>query len=332
MRRSAILALGALLCALSVTAQDETPYTISPARGPSSGGTVVTLTGPFTPYGGFPHIVYIGGVSAVTTYVDDSTLIAVTPPHAPGVVDVTLFEYDIFLSTGLTFEYTETVANSELELLLLPIFTPPVKGAFGSEFWTRLTATNTGPHEFEIKGLLQDCPFSSPMLCDPGLPAGLGPGGDLIPFLAYSGTPGRFIAIPREDDPYFSANLRVFDVSRSANNFGTEIPIVRYREFRHEPFALMDVPLHQQFRKALRLYAAEGTQVQIRVGTETHAVTLHRSGQPFEPAYAMFTNFPTDSRLVTVIVEPGGPTQPAVWGFISVTSNDTQLITTITPR
>lgn len=327
MRRSVTLVLGVLLFVCSLAAQEEVPPSISPARGPASGGTSVTIKGNF----GFPsYSAYFGTVPApLTTKLDDHTLVAETPPHAPGVVDVILFEYDIFVSAGVTFEFTEA-DDSGLEYLLLPLFTPPARGAFGSEFWTELRGTNTGVQRgFTIAGLIKECQITTPMFCNLGEPVTLGPGEDL-PYIERSGTPGRFIGVPREDDEHFSAHLRVYDASRSLDNFGTAIPIVRYSEFRHQPFALTGVPLHPRFRNTLRLYAAEETRVRVKIGEQTHVLTLRGNSEPYEPAYAMFSGFPDGSGYVSVIVEPEGPA--SVWGFISVTNNESQHITTITPR
>jgi hypothetical protein len=151
-------------------------------------------------------------------------------------------------------------------------------------------------------------------------------------FLAYSGAPGRFLYVPRALAKDFSAHLRVYDASRSTINLGTEIPIVSSSAFRYGRFGLSGVPLNPRFRNTLRLYAAEPTEVRVTMGAETHLVALRGSGDSFTPAYAMFSDFPTGAGYTTVIVEPVDPSSAGVWGFISVTNNETQSITTITPQ
>ena len=64
---------------------------ISPSAGPATGGTTVTLTGT-----GFePGVrVVFDGSDAVTQFVNSTTLVATTPPHAPATVWVAVFSAD----------------------------------------------------------------------------------------------------------------------------------------------------------------------------------------------------------------------------------------------
>ncbi|HEX2059152.1 MAG TPA: hypothetical protein VHK90_00280, partial [Thermoanaerobaculia bacterium] len=63
----------------------------------------MTITGEF---GAWPYGVYFGSTAALETRrVDEHTLVAVTPPHLPGVSEVRIFEYDLFLGTDLTFTF-----------------------------------------------------------------------------------------------------------------------------------------------------------------------------------------------------------------------------------
>jgi hypothetical protein len=60
---------------------------MSPATGPPAGGTVVTISGRNF---GEDSAVTFGGVAANTTFVNSTTLTAVSPNHAPGPVQVTV--------------------------------------------------------------------------------------------------------------------------------------------------------------------------------------------------------------------------------------------------
>jgi hypothetical protein len=312
-------AILSLLCAFPLLAQ--TKFTITPRSGPASGGTTVTIKGDFAewPYG----VIFDKANAVSTTRIDEHTLVAVTPPHPPGVSNVIVFEYDFGLATGLTFEF-----QGERERLLLPLFVPPVRGAFGSEFRTELHGINTGHDVVTVYGFDQEC-FDPPCSADEGIELESN-GVDIAELrLLHTGNPGRFLYLPAEDAPHFSSTLRVYDTSRSAENFGTEIPIVRGGGFRRHPFALVHVPLDPQFRKTLRLYAYEATTAIVSDGVETHEMAL-QGGDTYLPAYAMFTDFRTGTGSMDITVIPNGKTP--VWGFISVTNNDTQHITVITPR
>ena len=333
MRRTVLLTALTLLFSFVVFA-DEPLWTISPSSGPVTGGTKVTIKGSF---GSWPYSVDFGGVFAPATRVDDQTLVAVTPEHQAGIVAVRIFEYDIYITPpGLTFEF---IGNATREQYLLPVFVEPVKGAHGSEFRTELRGLNTSPNQvIDIWGLEIACRFTPPIcnwIEDPMVQ--LEPivgGADLLDYRVFqTGTPGRFIEIPREHTENVSLTLRVYDTSRSAENRGTEIPIVRTSDFRRKPFALLGVPRDPRFRNTLRLYATGPTTVRVSndVDFEPHTLTLPAGEHVFDPAYAQFTNFPTGNGVMRVYIEPAA-NGPAVWGFISVTNNDTQHITTITPQ
>jgi hypothetical protein len=76
--------------------------------------------------------------------------------------------------------------------------------------------------------------------------------------------------------------------------------------------------------------------VRVIVRDEEHVVPLHAGAAPFLPSFAIFSDFPEITELPTgvhtvrVVVEPPDSGEP-IWAFITVTNNDTQQITTITP-
>lgn len=82
--------------------------TIDPASGPETGGTVVTITGDnFVPG---ETSVTIGGIlvpASEVTVIDAMTLEFETPPHDPGVVDVTVETAGGVSDPPLAFEYIE---------------------------------------------------------------------------------------------------------------------------------------------------------------------------------------------------------------------------------
>jgi hypothetical protein len=90
---SAFLFLVCVVCAAA--AQDPALVSVTPATGPTLGGTTVTIT--LTP-GTFacgldpclgPQLV-IGGIPVTYTSPNPTTIVAVTPPHAPGAVNIEL--------------------------------------------------------------------------------------------------------------------------------------------------------------------------------------------------------------------------------------------------
>jgi hypothetical protein len=341
-KRSLSAALLSLVISFAAAAQ--TVYTISPSAGPVEGGTQVTITSS-TPFGGGPYTLYFGTAAVSATLINSTTIRAITPPHLPGAVEVLLMTgaRDIAFAINRTFAY-EGDTDVAYERLLLPVYTQPIPGAFGSEFRTELNATLAAGDRVAIYGLSRNCTFiciqgpDDPHVLTTDFPR-LNQN-DVEP----DGTPGQFVYIPRDQSGRVAMNLRAYDTSRSAENFGTEIPVVRDTEFADiHPIVLVGIPTDARFRNTLRIYSAgQGGNVSLRIqgaGVDIQQ-SLHLPAQPdlLHPGYVQFSNFPIGVGPVRVtidgVAQPSSPPQPSVshWAFVSVTNNATQHITTITPQ
>jgi hypothetical protein len=339
MRKRLVLAILSLSC-LSLSAQQT--YTMTPSRGPVAGGTVVTITGAFVEF--WSYGVIFGSTGVPATRVNATTLVATTPAHLPATVPVTIFEYDRGISTDIRFTF-EGEATDAFDRLLLPFFTYPIPGAFGSEFRSDLSISLARGERVDIFGLNPPCRVTcitswyTPFTITTEIP-------DLdTRSFETSGTPGLFVYIPKTQEKHAAMNLRAHDTSREAENFGTELPVVRDEEFTNsctDSILFPGVPSDPLFRKTLRIYG-EGpgtTDVVVAIETQgvttTHSVTMRPGSHPFEPHYAEFSAFPASSGPLRVRLRypvcPSLAPQASFWGFISVTNNDTQLITTITPQ
>ena len=306
----------------------QTPYAITPSSGPATGGTDVTIKGDF---GQWPYDVIFGTEAVTATVVDEHTLVAVTPPHLPGTVEIYVFEYDVIIITGLTFDFIGEPPPG-FERVLLPVFTPPVFGAFGSEFHTSLRIFNSGTDRASVYGLEQPCigcPDVNPEEQPFDVPAGV----DLAPNqVAYTGNPALFLWAEKNAGVDLSMNLRVHDVARSDVNFGTEIPIVRENDWLHDRIVLTGVPADPRFRNTLRIYGQQPFQAVVTVGDRPPVhLTLSGGNGLFEVPYAVFGDFPRDGAPVRVIID-SIPNGIPMWAMITVTNNETQLISTITPQ
>ena len=319
-------------------------YTMTPDRGPVAGGTEVTFKGNF----GWPgYGVLFGSVWApAVTKVDENTLVVTTPAHLPGPVHITIFEYDVFLSTDLTFTY-EGAAEEAFEPLLLPVFTAPIPGAYGSEFRTDFRARLVQESRVELHGLRLPCTGTCIQQPDePWVLTAESPEAGPESVMA-TGTPGAFIYVPTDQLNRVRMNLRAYDTSRSEENFGTEIPIVRRRDFTSgwEPITLIGVPSDPRFRNTLRIYGYgdTATLLSIEMVAETEVrvdqlVELPPQPDAFHPSYIELTNFPVGQGMVRVTIHAPAPPigtpipPPARWAFVSATNNETQHITLITPQ
>jgi len=337
-----------VLLFLASVAQGVTITSVTPSSGPTSGGTQITLKG--TDFGtcpncspALPPFVKFGDSAWVMSQMIDSTTLVVTlPPHSAGTVTVQVAQWDGDAELANAFTYQGEFPQEAMERILLPLLTAPVFGGFGSEFHTDLRIEHRfGPgYPVSVYGLTPVCHLS---VCIPwdsnnALPVELPITSDQ---LVANGSPGRFLYVDPTEVNTLAMNLRVHDVSRAGLNFGTEMPIVRERDFIDPAFdiVLVGVPTDARFRNTLRIYGVKGDRARITVEGETpQDVQLQGGSNPFEPAYAIFSNFPVGTgtpRRVTITLANSSvpPLQKTpFWAFITVTNNETQMITTITPR
>lgn len=342
------LLVAALLFASSIAAEPAITG-ISPNAGPLEGGVQVTINGSgfvtcadSCPPMMFPLLVAFGGVvSRQVTVVDANTVIAVAPPHLPKTVDVTVTQNDGSVTRANAFTYSGDV-DAAFERVLLPLFISYIDGAHGSRFLSEFRIAPAKSGLTNVFGIVFCHPIHFTPGCGPDedlseFPYQVDPGA-VSPEWRYDGTPGRFIYIPRSE-PQVAMNFRAYDVSRDAHNFGAEIPVVRARELTTAPIKLLGVPTDPRFRNTLRIYATAETAVAVSYSDFAHHVVLRPGVNLFDPAYAQFTDFPTGAGTIDLTITPStvvpplpGLVPPRVWAFISVTNNDTQAITTITPQ
>jgi hypothetical protein len=244
----------------------------------------------------------------------------------------------------------------ETETFLVPISLHrgdgPIPGAFGSLWTSTLFFRNETAGDVMVSPHYWDCGRGT---CNflpirPGTTVEL----ELL---------GRLITVEKPSEGAVFFNLRVRDISRQSQTWGTEIPVVSQRDFLEVSTTLLGVPATSEFRHTLRLYEVSGTLmpvtfVRVRVfGTDPkiHSVPpppsasdvfLGEAVVPIHPARAgsfRFTPGYTEIHdlgeiaslegwdLVTVQIEPVTEGLQ-YWAFISVTNNETQHVTTITPQ
>lgn len=324
---------------------------VSPAAGPVTGGTRVVIRGSgfsdncivcSPPFGGLS--VFFGGLRAPDVdLIDETTIEAVTPAHLPGAVPVTVVQLDGSDPNTHTVPSAFTYVGepfAAFEPVLFPIYMPPVRGAFGSEFHTTARVVSRG-EPLDLYGVDTTCTLIEPPV-QPETPYRVG----AVPIelrTTCSPSVGRLFYVPGGSVDDLVASLRVADVSRTQESHGVEIPVVRRDDFTMGRIVLMGVPIDARYRNTLRIYGLHsGSQnVNVTIDGVTHNLSLQPGGSLFEPTFATFTDFPAQPAsgpiTATVVIEEplGGrgivPATP-VWAMISVTNNETQQITTITPN
>ena len=349
--------LSALLFLASTAVASPVITSVTPNSGPLTGGTTVVIRGTgfsdnciiCSPPFATPSI-YFGSVEATeVTYFDPTRIEAVTPPHVPETVSVTIRQMDGSDPNDFTLPNAFTYQGdiySAFDPVLFPIFQPPVQGRDGSEFRTIARLWNKSLNEtISIYGYDRTCTLIDPPI-GPTTPFPLAPrGGTLRLWPECSNSVGRLLYVPKGDQS-IAASLRVWEITRQDENHGVEIPVVRREDFSEESIALVDVPTDPKFRLTLRIYGLNrGTDfVNVSFGGRLVQLPLQFTSDPFEPSYAVFTDFrplefnPPFPETINVLVDvprgvngvhiPGSP----IWAFITVTNNETQHITTVTPQ
>lgn len=154
--------------------------------------------------------------------------------------------------------------------------------------------------------------------------------------------------VPRQAAPNLGFGLLVRDLSRQDEAFGTEIPIVREKDFFDRRFTILNVPADTRYRVALRLYQrsdvfpTSGLTIEIRE-LEGDVSPLVMTEVPLSPQQADSYRFGYIGDLLSAhpqlagkgplrVDVVGGSKSNPVWAFVSVTNNVTQHVTVISPQ
>ena len=240
-----------------------------------------------------------------------------------------------------------TTSLPEFERILLPVVVyEPIPGAHGSLWQTVVTIRNASDET------LTHYPPQCPLLPVPirfCQQTQLAPG-DAREIHLLTETP-VFLNVNKSLADQTFVQLRVRDLSRDAESFGTEIPVVRAAEMKTGHGEILDVPNDPRFRLTLRLYAdvvEQATDIVVRFVNETTGETSesrysvlplpdnYPTGEPIisPPLYQQIDAFDSYAELRTAerIRIEFHPDSDAVryWAFVSITNNDSQQITTLT--
>jgi hypothetical protein len=263
------------------------------------------------------------------------------------------------LATLIAIALCGGVANAQenraYTRFLIPVYTGEIPGAFGSRWQSRTWIHYSGT-ELAIIVPRAGC---YGIMCTPE--GTLGPGEPSLPYQQLAGFPEPAILVHVEsayaDDVTFATRVR--DLTRLADTAGTAIPVVREDRMPAGPVYLLDIPVDRRFRQTLRLYAlpeVENPEVTVRYFRQpdasgfridldihllrTDRVTLRRHAPGFPvnyyPALAEIGNIDLMPELAgekTIWVEVAPVTAGLrIWALMSVTNNDTQQVTIITPK
>jgi hypothetical protein len=334
-----------------LASSDITVSTITPASGLTRGGELVHLHGTdlrqmiacVLPC---PVTVKFGSADASIVYDLPSEMVVVAPPHAAGPVDVAI---DIPGSGATTISngyfYQDPQADDRVRLLV-PVAISAA-GASNSNWETDILVNNGNAESLVLDNAA-------------------GPGGDIshgvspatiFPFSTASitlspplGNTGAFLYIARRLVDSVLVSVRVHDTTRDGDSWGTDIPVLPEGQFRPS-LLLAGAPTDARFRTLLRVYGynASNQEVTIRLRDdvtgelldtrtiELFSGSLDVTNPPLAPAYGQLSlegilaPFAALHRQVRVEIAASAPSGAPLWGFVAVTNNATEQVTTITP-
>jgi hypothetical protein len=275
-----------------------------------------------------------------------SEIVAIAPPHAAGSVDVTVTITGVATPVVLTNAYRyQSRSNDEWERILIPVAASG-PGPNAARFETEILITNASDESVPVMGA--DVPqgiLISPVPIPTLPPHTTGTFTDSL--FNMPGHAGAFVYVPARLARDVITKVRVHDTSRDASAHGVEIPAVSDLDFA-AAVRLTGIPTDTRFRSTLRVYAYDATNfgpVTLRVrdaadgtllATVPVALNAVRSEEDILPASAQLSldsiiaPLRSHARL-RIDIADSDAIRP-IWGFVSITNNQTQEITLVTPQ
>jgi hypothetical protein len=324
---------------------------VRPASGFTTGGGLVHIRSgglrgraPACPGATCPNYVKFGDAFGRIVVNTPFEIVVIAPPHGPGTVDVTVGIPTVFSPIVLANAYRYETINDG-ERILIPVARSG-PGPNTARFETEILMTNVGDEDVYVTGAAATPSLASPPPTPVVHPHTTRSFTDLL--RDTPGHVGAFIYVPVFAARDIITKVRVHDTSRDAAAFGVEIPAVSDLDFA-ATVHLTGVPTDARFRSTLRVYAYDAANfgpVTLRVrdaadGTllATVPVALERAelGREEEiPASVQISLDPIIEPLrsharLHIDIADSDAIRP-IWGFVSITNNQTQEITLVTPQ
>ncbi|MBV8516695.1 MAG: IPT/TIG domain-containing protein [Acidobacteria bacterium] len=311
-------------------------------------------TGPAT----CPVQVFVAGIAATVHQVTPSTIaVEVNPPASTNPenaydVEVRAASGNATLPGAFRFSDFAQPGPENYVTYVLPLAGADTPGANGSLWRTEWLAYNaSSTNHIQLVG-----PIFSPLSIP--TPAGDVPPRATVRLEALTSTEGAFVYVPAPLNDQLTMSLHVRDVSRAAEGLGTDVPILRSSDFK-PVIKLIGVPTDARYRARLRIYGFTEAPQTVRVSVYVEAADGSRRDPiaQFDVETTGFINIVADpfpynvgsialdlltpelraaSPSLRIEIDNLGenisPPPPNIWAFVSITNNDTQQVTLITPQ
>jgi hypothetical protein len=235
--------------------------------------------------------------------------------------------------------------------VLIPLVSHQLRGAHGSLWDSELHVFNASFVSLRMLGATEPTPVLpiDPAVYVDGLQT------RRVDLYSRDDADGALLYVPNTHVGAAKMSLRVRDISENATSLGDEVPVVRADHGAHE-LSLVDVPIDPKYRATLRIYsfAQEPLPVRVTIYPEDGNVPLQELDvmlqgvvnavfEPFPPypAYLALDPLPAAVRAaggdrVRIEITNFGPVitppPPRIWAFVSLTNNETNQVTIVTPK
>jgi hypothetical protein len=239
---------------------------------------------------------------------------------------------------------------ADFDRILIPLFeSVPRPGAFGSLWGTELLIRNNSEEQIPL----------IPPTCNPPTPARFCTTPTILSQYSTTHVAGFYgvstgplmLNVPRGTGERILASLRVINLSRTAEQFGTSIPIVREKDLKTGIAQILDVPNSDGLRSSLRIFdfdSRDASSFAVRVydlesDELISAATLQTAGVPpgrppgveiVQPGYVNVSvaDLVASAPNRKLRIEVEGRDGVRFWTFVSVTANETQFVTVLLPQ
>ncbi|HEV7767790.1 MAG TPA: hypothetical protein VGQ76_22495 [Thermoanaerobaculia bacterium] len=239
---------------------------------------------------------------------------------------------------------------TEWDRLLAPFAATEIHGANGSLWKTEISAVIESDHYPEL-GPIACGPVEDPCSFPP-----LNQLFDASDDLVFDGVGPQFVYVGKDDASKVKMVTRVYDATKNETTAGAFVPTARNDDFSSEGFSLIAIPVAPQFRSTLRIYDATGAdnrEVDLALYGDAEKVpflqttaTLHTLDEqqlvttaelPLHPSISQLdlsSLIPAGYSRIRVTIRPrlaGATPEMKLWGFASITNNETSHVSVVTP-
>ncbi len=323
------------LLATTALAQNN-DFGFYPNFGPPEGGTEINILESANNFHRFnaPQVFFDDVASSRVTLVDAYNIKAVAPAHAIGAVSVIVRD-----NGALLHSFSQFIFRPQLEEIIIPIAFKPVDASFGTRWVSEISVYNDSDDAVPIDSeLCYD--FGTVVPCSEP-PRRVQPHSSMSvePFSAYASQPMMWLLPPADHADRLHFTVRLHETSRDPDGPGTEIPVIRSRDFQKTQVWLPSIPTSSRFRSTLRVLT-NGYSVTVRVMDDTTGQllseqTVQRSFPTDGPSLGMVT---FDNPLAAAVVGAHervrieADSQSPVWAMVTLTDNESQRVQIFTPR